>query len=333
MDGTLIDAENALRAFNTWFGKSEFGRIAITQQPEPGFGQSWPTLVYLPMTAYLDDTQRWQLMGHINNRLTEFVEEVTPHEVSHQWWGHMVGWSTYRDQWLSEGFAFFSAGLFLQLTNKSPDSYLRYWDHAREMLLAKNEYGRRANDAGPVWMGLRLQTFRNANGYQAVVYRKGGYILHTLRSLMYDGKQGDRPFIEMMHEFVERNMNRAASTADFQRVAEKYMPAYLNVKGDGKLDWFFNEWVYGTAIPKYKFDYKVASEPDGKWMLHCQLTQSEVPDDYVMLVPIYGELEGQIRRLGTARIVGNTTLSDIQLKLPLKPRKVMINAWHDILEQ
>ena len=40
---------------------------------------------------------------------TEFVDEVTAHEVSHQWWGHMVGWTTFHDQWLSEGFAFFSA--------------------------------------------------------------------------------------------------------------------------------------------------------------------------------------------------------------------------------
>ncbi len=332
MDGTLVDAENAIRIFTAWFGKNEFGRIAITQQPQFNFGQSWPTLVYLPMSAYLDDTQRWQLMGHINNRLTEFVEEVTPHEVSHQWWGHMVGWQSYHDQWLSEGFAFFSAGLFLQLSRKSPDPYLKYWDHARELVLEKNPYGRRANDAGPLWMGLRLATFRNQGGYNAVVYRKGGYVLHTLRCLMFDARLGDRPFIEMMHEFVRRNLNRAASTADFQRIAEEYMPRYMNVKGDGKLDWFFNEWVYGTALPRYKFDYTVTAEADGKWMVRGKLTQSEVTDDYAMLVPVYGEIEGQMRHIGLVRIVGNRSV-DVQLPLPVKPRRVAINAWHDILEQ
>jgi hypothetical protein len=333
MDGTLVDAENAMRVFSAWFGKSEFGRIAITQQPQFSFGQSWPTLVYLPMSAYLDDTQRWQLMGGIDHRLTEFVDEVTAHEVSHQWWGHMVGWSSYHDQWLSEGFAFFSAGLFLQLTEKNSDKYLKYWEHARQLLVEKNAYGRRANDAGPVWLGLRLATFRNEGGYNAVVYRKGGYVLHTLRCLMYDTKEGDKPFIDMMHEFVERHLNGTASTEDFQRIAEKHIRPNMNLKGDGKLDWFFNEWVYGTALPRYKFDYTVTAEPDGKWLLHANLTQSEVPPDYVMLVRLYADLDGKLLRLGTARITGNSTLSDMKVKLPVKPRKVSINAWRDILEQ
>ncbi len=71
-------------------------------------------------------------MGGISAALTEFVDEVTAHEVSHQWWGHEVGWSSYHDQWLSEGFAIFSAGLFLQFTGKDQAKYLAYWQHARE---------------------------------------------------------------------------------------------------------------------------------------------------------------------------------------------------------
>src|SRR5215469_8628042 len=200
MDGTMVEAENALRLFGAWFGKPPYSRIAITQQPEFNFGQSWPSLGYLPMLAYLDSTQRWQLFGRIEGRATELVDEVTPHEVSHQWWGHEVGWETYHDQWLSEGFAFFSAGLYLQATEKDNKKYLDYWDHARQMLLEKNQYGRRANDAGPVWMGLRLGTAKNPGGYSAVVYRKGGYVLNMLRAIMYDTQEKDKPFIEMMHD-------------------------------------------------------------------------------------------------------------------------------------
>src|SRR5208283_2822312 len=130
----------SLRIVNAWFGKSEFGKLSVTQQPEFNFGQSWPTLVYIPMAAFLDSTQRWQLMG-VQNRLTEFVDEVIPHEVSHQWWGHMVGWSSYHDQWLSEGFADFSAGLYVQLTEKDPAKYLKYWERAHDKVMQKNAYG------------------------------------------------------------------------------------------------------------------------------------------------------------------------------------------------
>ena len=34
------------------------------------------------------------------------------HETAHQWWGHIVLWRSYRDQWLSEGFAEYSGLLY-----------------------------------------------------------------------------------------------------------------------------------------------------------------------------------------------------------------------------
>ena len=81
-----------------YFGKSPYDEISITEQPDFNFGQSWPNLVYLPISAYTDSTQRWMLFGNINSRFTGFVQEVTPHEVAHQWWGHAVGWASYLDQ-------------------------------------------------------------------------------------------------------------------------------------------------------------------------------------------------------------------------------------------
>jgi hypothetical protein len=333
MDGTLVEAQNALRLFGAWFGKPPYPRIAITQQPEFNFGQSWPTLVYLPMSAYLDSTQRWQLMGRIQNRLSEFVDEVTAHEVSHQWWGHEVGWSTYHDQWLSEGFAFFSAGLYLQATQKNNQKYVEYWDHARQMLLEKNQFGRRANDAGPVWIGLRLATPKTAQAYNAVVYRKGGYVLNMLRALMYDSQDHDKAFMQMMHDFVEEYRNRNASTESFARLVEKHIRPVMNAAGNGRMDWFFRQWVYGTAIPKYKFDYTVTPTEDGQWLLKANLTQSEVPQDFIGMMPLYADFDGAIARLGVVRVVGSATNDKLQAKLPKKPKKVAINLFHDMLEQ
>jgi hypothetical protein len=329
-EGNLIDAQNAMRLFTQWFGKSEFSRLAITQQPEMSFGQSWPTLIYLPVIAYLDSTQRFQIFG-MSRGIAEFVDEVTAHEVSHQWWGHMVTWSSYHDVWLSEGFAFFSAGLFLQHTQKTPQKYLDYWDHARKRLTEKNAFGRRLNDAGPVWMGPRVDTFKNPAS-TAIVYDKGGYVLHMLRSLMWTSKDGDKPFQAMMQEFVKEYMNRNASTEAFKAIAEKHMNQQMDIEGNHKLDWFFREWVYGTAIPKYKFEPEVTAAADGKWLLKASLTQSEVEPGFAMLVPLYGDFDGQIIRLGAVRMVGNSTIDTLQVLLPKKPKRIMINYNHDILE-
>jgi len=72
--------------FNRFFGEAPYGRIAVTQQPQFSFGQSWPTLVYLPVSAFLDSTQRWMLVGANTFKFNDFIQEITPHEVAHQWW-------------------------------------------------------------------------------------------------------------------------------------------------------------------------------------------------------------------------------------------------------
>ena len=330
-ESAMVDAQNAIRLFQVWFGDAPYGRIAITQQPAFNFGQSWPTLVYLPVSAFLDSTQRWMLMGAGAFRFAEFIQEVTPHEVSHQWWGHMVGWASYHDQWLSEGFADFSAGLFLQQTDPKPDRYLKYWERAQETIMAKNSFGFRPNDAGPLWMGLRLDTFKTGRAYSRLVYPKGGYVLHMLRYLMYDRETGDKDFIAMMHDYVATYMNQNASTESFKFVVEKHMKPSLDLERNGKMDWFFNEWVYGTEVPSYRMEYSLAPEPDGKCVFTGKVTQSGVSSRFVMGVPIYFDFDGHVVWAGAVALLGNMTSNEIKLRLPKKPKRVLLNANHDVL--
>jgi aminopeptidase N len=330
-DSALATAQNSIRLFTIWFGAAPYGRIAITQQPQFNFGQSWPTLVYLPVTAFLDDTQRWALMGRHAFNFAHFIQEVTPHEIAHQWWGHMVGWSSYHDQWLSEGFADFSAGLYLQATEKKPDKYRQYWERSRKAILEKNEYGRSANDAGPLWMGLRLNTERNGRAYNRLVYPKGGYVLHMLRSLMWESKTGDSDFIAMMHDFVQTNLHKTASSETFRAMVQKHMKPIMDVEGNGDIGWFFREWVLGTDIPKYGLEYSLKQDGDA-WLLSGKLTQSEVPESFVMRVPVYLEFDNGMMRLGSVRIQGSHTVDAMKaLRLPKKPKRVLINVNYDVL--
>jgi len=329
-ENAMVDAENAIRLFTVYFGEIPYGRIAITQQPEFNFGQSWPTLVYLPISAFFDATQRWMMMGGDAFRFADFIQEVTPHEVAHQWWGHVVGWASFHDQWLSEGFADFSAGLFLQVIEKKPDKYLKYWEHARKAILDKNEFGNRPNDSGPLWLGLRLNTRKTAGAYNRLVYPKGGYILHMLRSIMYDGTTHDQRFIDMMHDFVKTYFQQNASTEDFKAVVEKHMLPMMNLDGNGRMDWFFNEWVYGTEVPRYQLDYSF-SEEGGKTLLKFTIEQSEVSPGFKMIVPLYVDFDGRPVQLAQIRLVGNTTTKEFRVPLPKRPKHVLLNAQHDVL--
>ncbi|MCW5968100.1 MAG: carboxypeptidase regulatory-like domain-containing protein [Blastocatellales bacterium] len=329
MDTGMNEAQNSMRIFTHWFGPLPYGRVAITQQPQMNFGQSWPSLVYLPIISFFDSTQRWQMFG-LNSGLTSFIQEVTSHEVAHQWWGHIVGWASFHDQWLSEGFADFSASLFLQATNQTPDRFLKFWDQQRKAILDKNEFGWRANDVGPIWTGLRLDTTQTRGVYSRLVYPKGSYVLHMLRWMMYDAKTNDERFIAMMRDFVQTHYNRNASTESFKRTVEKHMTEAMDLEGNKRMDWFFRQWVFGTEVPRYRLDYSFAPAESGSVMFVGKLTQSEVSDNFRALVPVYLDFGGKVMRLGEARAVGNVSV-DFQIRLPQKPKRAIINYHHDIL--
>jgi aminopeptidase N len=274
------------------------------------------------------------LFGHIDSKFSGFVQEVTPHEVAHQWWGHTVGWASYHDQWLSEGFAEFSAGLFLQRAfgDNWRKDYTEFWERLRQRILEKNAFGIAPTDAGPLWMGLRLISPKTANAYQNVTYPKGAYVLSMLRSIMYSPEDNDKAFIDMMHDFVDVHRERLASTESFKAIAEKHMTKTMDLTGNHRLDWFFNEWVYGTQIPRYHFEYQITPAEGSKANLHMSLTQSEVGDHFMMLVPIYADFGKGWIRIGQLGVGGNTTRTADAI-LPATPKKIAANVYKEILER
>jgi len=330
LDQAMSQTQASLQIFTYYFGPLPYKRIAVTQQPQFSMGQSWPELLYLPLSAFLDGTTRLRVLGSISPRLNAFVDEVTPHETSHQWWGHLVGWDSYHDQWLSEGFATFSASLYLQSTQKTPQKFLQYWDRARKDLTEKNPFGLRSIDAGPIYLAYRADTKRTPGAAQDLMYLKGGYVLHMLRMMMADTKTGDAEFIAMMKDFVESHRGRNASLASFAEVVNRHVRPYMKISDSGGMEWFFYQWVLSTDVPRYALQYDVTPEGDG-FRLKGTITQSEVGKDFAMLVPIYIETQGRMVRLGRQLLVGSQS-KPFDVKLGFKPTSVVLNAQHDILE-
>jgi hypothetical protein len=331
----LSQGEVAAQIYTDYFGHLPFSHIALTQQSACNYGQSWPMLVYLPICGFFDDTQRHFLgLGGENLSMSLYWKVVTSHEVAHQWWGQTVGFRSYRDQWMSEGFANESASIFLQSTRAKPDEFLEFWKEQRKLLTEKNQFGFRAIDVGPLTMGVRLSSPKAGwNVYQDLVYTKGAYILHMIRMMMWTQKEGDARFKTMMHDFVASHLLQAATTEDFKAMVEKHMSPQMDLEGNHRMDWFFNQYVYGTDLPAYHFETQSTQNGDAT-SLHFRLTQSGVTDKFRMPVPVYMELaDGKILRLGTINISGNMTVDQtVQLpKLPSPVKKVVINYNYDVL--
>lgn len=331
-DSALVDGVNTARTGWHFFGPLPQKDVAITQQSQWFFGQSWPSLIYLPYVAFLDSTTRADL-GLVD--VSSFVDEVGPHEFAHQWWGHLVGWASYRDQWLSEGFAEFTTALVIQQTG-GRGKYLDFWKKARRRVLSTTRGGsRRAYDVGPVSLGYRLEQGRADGAYATVVYSKGAWVLQMLRMMLWDArsKDPDHRFVTAMKEFVSTWAGKNPTTADFRRVVEKQMTPEMDLGRDGTLGWFFRQWVDGTDMPRYAHTLSVADIGGGKYRISGEITQSDVPNDFLGYVPLYVEFDGgNVARLGAVTLTGSSSLPvNAEIALPRAPKRIVPNAMQDVL--
>jgi hypothetical protein len=322
------EVSNSLQLFQAYFGPFPYKRLAVTNIPY-SYGQGWPMLLYLSALSFLDSTQRNALGIQDQVGITDFFRA---HETSHQWWGHGVGWKSYHDQWLSEGFAQFSGNLYVQ-ARRNQKEYLTRLRMDKEELKVKDERGRPFESLGPIWMGSRLASSDAPRGYSTVIYNKGGYVLHMLRMLFYDrtAKSPDGRFIAMMQDFCGSFRNQPASTEDFKAIVEKHMLSAMDLDGNKRMDWFFNQYVYGTGIPEYRFSYHVSDAGNGAWKVDAKVNQVKVPEGWRMLIPLYVHASGNAMKLGVVRAIGPET--SISFGLGFKPEKISLNENEDMLAE
>jgi hypothetical protein len=326
----LAEGELAVELYTDYFGPSSFTHLQLTQQTACNYGQSWPELVWIPICYYFDSTVRHQLGIQFGSR--GYWKVVTPHEVAHQWWGHTVGFDSGRDQWMSEGFSDFSASLYLSFIEKDSKKFDAFWNDEKELLLERDAQGFRAIDAAPLTMGYRAGNSRTGGGItRRLIYPKGAFVLHMIRTMMFDSKNGDKQFKETMQDFVSTYRGKAATTEEFKAMIEKHMTPGMDADGNHKMDWFFNQYVYGTGIAQYTFHATVEATPDGKSHVKGQITRTGVPGTWREVIPLYAHVGAKTARLGT--IVVKHDAEPIDLTLPIKIDRVSINDNQDLLAE
>jgi hypothetical protein len=181
-------------------------------------------------------------------------------------------------------------------------------------------------------MGQRISSSETDRGsYQDLISSKGGYVAHMLRMQLWDSRSADPDhyFKEMMRGYCDTFEDRAASTEDFKAIVEKHMLRNMDLDGNHKMDWFFNEYVYGTGIPQYKFPASLSATPDGKMSISRELTRAGVPHNWKDVVPIYAHVGDEAMRLGS--IAATHPTEKISIVIAQKVDKITINDFEDNL--
>ncbi len=319
-----VESRNAYEVFHHFFGEIPIHKISISQQPQVSFAASWPTLIFLPFTAFYDESVRQRLFEPFIGlrkfgEWESYHEGVASHEMAHQWWAHSVMTSSYHDAWLNEGFATYSEALHLQVT-KGTDDFKRYMRDLRRQVFSDVGGGTSLAELGPVWLGLRLSSLEVPQGYY-LIYVKGAYILHMLRMMLFDyDRKSDERFISMMKDYVRTYTGKVATTNDFKKIVEKHF--------NEDMDWFFEQWVYGTEIPIYSFDYDV-EEAGGDYFLTISARQSDVSKSFRISIPFVVNFRSG-HAVVHVSMQGNETVAR-QFHLPQEPVSIEANPWNAVL--
>ena len=168
---------------------------------------------------------------------TGFPDFFIAHELAHQWWGQAVGWRNYHEQWLSEGFAQYFAALYAQ-HERGEDTFASVMRQCRRWAIDQS-------DQGPIYLGYRLGHIRGESRvFRALVYNKGAAVLHMLRRFV-----GDDAFFRGVRRFYRTSRFKKAGTEDFR--------AAMEAESGRPLERFFEGWIYGSALPRVRFTYRV----------------------------------------------------------------------------
>ncbi|MGD8320254.1 MAG: M1 family aminopeptidase, partial [Gemmatimonadota bacterium] len=300
------DLTQAFVFFNQAFGPTPVKDFVATEIPTD-HGQAFPGLVLLSWSTFQSTSRKG------------YDEMFRAHEVAHQWWGIGVRPATDHDRWMAEGFAEFSGLWYMARVRGSTDLYADRLEESRKKILARRD------EAAPIWLGTRTGTSSHPEDYETIVYGKGAWVLHMLRMLVtdFDGGSEDT-FEKIMHDFYSSHLGQAASTEQFIQTVEQ------DVGGDMK--WFFNEWVYGSAIPTYTFSYKLEEQPNGEYKAFVRVRQEDVPDDFKMVVPILLDFGDEGTAVVRVLVEGPLTEAELPI-LPMKPDDVEFNCYEAVLAE
>ncbi|MCL4522545.1 MAG: hypothetical protein M1453_00775 [Acidobacteria bacterium] len=337
---------DAIRFYEKRLGPFPFERLAVAQIPG-SFGQGWPGLLYLSTLSFLTPTDQSRV-GIGKRTQEQFTELVPIHELAHQWWGNVVGWESYRDQWIQEGLANYLALLFAD--NQKPGELTAWLETYRnELTVTRNSGGESQNELGPLALGYRLRSSKSPRAYAQVIYPKASWAFHMLRMLLRQAgappvakkagatkspdssRDPDERFEKLLQALLVNYRHRALTTEALQREVEKVMTPEMDLEGSkktpgrpGAMDWFFDQWVRDTGIPKYAivFDVKPAGE---RFIVRGKLKQTGVPASFIAPVPIYEPraLGGKPVLLGV--VVTNGEETPFQFTVRSAPKKLLID--------
>jgi len=276
-----------LEAFARRFGPFPYRKLAMVESATRYGGMENASAIYFPEDGVSEGRVR---------------ESTVAHEIAHQWFGDGVTEASWRDLWLSEGFASFGDALWQEASRGEAAYRARMADFERTYLgsdvTARPVLGPIPHD---------LTSLLDANAYQ-----KGAWVLYMLRR-----KVGDGAFFDGLRRYFQRYRGRSALTADFEAAMED--ASGLDLSG------FFRQWLERPGYPEVAVTWAWDA---GSGALRLRSCQEQTGDPYRLELPVRIRAAGTVREL---RMTVAGTRDTLRVPLAAAPDSVAADPLDRVL--
>jgi aminopeptidase N len=225
--------------------------------------------------------------------------EALAREVAYQWFGQAVGLKSFDDAWLSQGLAEYASVLYRE-SRESASEFHETLSEIIELALAFEQEAPIArapaqlNDQSPA--------------YRSVIFYKGAYVYHMLRTTI-----GDEKFFNLIKTYYSTFKGQNAGIDDFESLSNKVSGS--NLRG------FYGLWIDSTGVPEFKVEYSIIRTKEGKFKVRGTVRQNM--DSFRGPVGLALEAEGGREAKTSVDLRG--TSADFELSSEGKPLDVVVD--------
>jgi len=290
------------------FGRLEIGELNLLLRRQQDYGglsnQGFVVFNLLDTRVFDDDISVVRRLR--NESPVVFIDinrDNLVHELAHQWWGGVISWKSYQDQWLTEGLAQFSTLLYLQ-NSISENQFRKVVANAKKWVF-------RSNDAGPIIYGRRIANLSDdLKTYQSIVYDKSALVFLMLKEIL-----GEEELLKRLRQVLADFKYQSLSSARFiQQISQ----------GEHRLQKFFNGWIFTRRIPEVQYQVTVSGQG-------AEITFTQKNSDFVFPVGVriataewkYIRTLIVEEKVQKFKIIENTPIQSIEVEAAIAPIKLL----------
>jgi hypothetical protein len=306
MKSIMAETEGVVKFYEEQlYGPFPFTDLNVAQMyAGSGYGQAPPALIQLDGAAFLSQEQVAQIYKDANQ-----LHDYLGHEIAHQYWGHTISESNDHDQWLSESFAEYSAGLYF-IAYLGPNAF-------KQKLANWKKAARQGDPIAPIALA-NIVSGDNAGKYrEQLLYEKGPLVVHMIRTQL-----GDDNFKKAMKQVLTKYSG--------QDITTEMLANELAAVSGYSWDYFFNQWFRGVGIPEIHYKYTV-TPAEGKYRFDISFTQKDRENfKRILALPVVWHGKGK-DELAQKSFIIKDPVQNYSLMLPFEPKSVEVDPNNDIL--